>query len=581
MRIAGRCWRFAQYLVMTLALAACAGLMTAGENAFAQQPGRPFRAEPANTERYSNPPAEAQWQRPRAAVTVPAAAQPVQAPQVAPFKLTAVTVEGATVISPDKISSTYSEKIGRIVAGPDILEILQGITDLYRGAGYHLSRAIIPPQDLKRGVLRISVIEGSIEEVSLAGNGRDTFGVLAVLRPITAERPSRLSTLERQLLLVNDRPGARVADVSLEEIGNATGRFRLVVTVEIWRIYWTQGLDNYGTSAIGPLQGYTAAAFNSYLLPGDSISVVASTVPDATNELRFGKAAYDIPVGADGARVGFSAYQSTVRPGDDRRFVGDYTRTTGYELRGSIVPLLSRESSLTLVAAAGYTDAYEGDTGGLIYADKIRTGSLSADYKLKDNFDGWNNLIVTLRQGFGFFGASSINDPMTSRAGASGEFTAVNLTYIRLQTFSEIWSAKLAVTSQFAANPLLLSQQYFLGGAAFGPGYYSGDNGVGGSFEFRFDQKTTWEYLKGYQLYSFIDGGQVWDVHDGVRSSLASIGTGVRFFFSDALTGGVSVAVPIHDRFGSTDPSNFRILFSVLNYFKVCPEAGSLSCQRR
>ena len=580
MRIAGRRWTFAKHLIWASVLAASAGLMTAGENAFAQQPGRPWRAEPSNAERYSSPPADAQWQRPRAAVRVPSASQPIQAPQVAPFKLTSVAVEGATVIPPDKISSTYSEKIGRTVAGTDIVEILQSITDLYRNAGYHLSRAIVPPQDLKSGVLRVAVIEGSIEDVSLAGNDRDTLGVLTVLHPITTERPSRLSTLERQLLLVNDRPGARVTDVSLEEIGSATGRFRLVVTVETWRIYWTQGLDNYGASAVGPLQGYTSAAFNSYLLPGDSIAVAASTVPDATNELRFGKAAYDVPVGTNGARVGFSAYQSTVRPGDDRRFLGDYTRTTGYELRGSIVPLLSRESSLTLVAAANYTDDYEGVTGGLIYADKIRAGSLSADYKLKDNFDGWNNLIVTLRQGFGFFGASSINDPMTSRAGASGEFTAVNLTYIRLHTFSEIWSAKLAVTSQFAANPLLLSQQYFLGGAAFGPGFYSGDNGVGGSFEFRFDQKTSWEYLKGYQLYSFIDGGQVWDVHDGVRSSLASLGTGVRFFFSDSLTGGLSVAFPIHDRFGSTDPSNFRILFSVLNYFKMCPEAGSLSCPR-
>lgn len=580
MRVTGERRRsVAKYVALTFAVAASAGL-TAENNAFGQQANRPLRSEPSNAERYTNPPAETPLQRP-SPVRVNVPVQQAEVPAIAPFQLTAVTVKGVNALAADKISSTYSGKIGSVVTGADILEISQQITELYRNAGFHLSRAIIPPQDLKGGVLHVEVVEGTIDQISLAGGGRDPLGILPVLRPITLERPSRLSTLERQLLLVNDRPGARVTDVSLAEIGSATGKFRLIVTIETWRIYWTQGLDNYGSSAVGPLQGYSSAAFNSYLLPGDSIAVAASTVPDATDELRFGKAAYDAPIGIDGARVGLSAYQSTVRPGDDRRWIGDYTRTTGYELRGSIVPILSRDSSLTLSVAANYTDAYESTVYGLFYADKIRAGSITADYKLKDNFNGWNNFVVTLRQGFGFAGASSINDPMTSRYGASGEFTAVNLSYLRLHTFSDIWSTKLAVTSQFAANPLLLSQQYFLGGAAFGPGYYSGDNGVGGSFEVRFDQKTPWQYLQGYQFYGFVDGGQVWDVHNGIRSSLASLGAGARFFLSDALTGSLSVAFPVHDRFGSPDPSNYRILFSVLNYFKVCPEAGLLTCSRR
>jgi hemolysin activation/secretion protein len=579
MRAAGERRLVSKYLVLTFAVAALV-VPAARNSAFGQQPNRPLRSEPSNAERYTNPPAETPLQRP-APVQVHTPEQQEEAPSIVPFTLAAVRIEGARAVPADKISSTYSEKIGSTVTGTDVLEISRRITELYRNAGFHLSRAIIPPQDLKSGVLRIDVVEGSIEQITLAGGGRDPIGILPILQPITLEQPSRLSTLERQLLLVNDRPGARVTDVNLAEIGSATGKFRLIVTVETWRVYWTQGLDNYGTGSTGPLQGYSSAAFNSYLLPGDSIAVAASTVPDATEELRFGKAAYDAPIGLDGARMGFSAYQSTVRPGDDRRFFSNYTRTTGYELRGSIVPILSRESSLTLIAAANYTDAYEGDVGGLYYADKIRAGSLSADYKLKDSFNGWNNLVVTLRQGFGFGGASRIDDPMTSRYGASGEFTAVNLAYIRLHTFSDIWSTKLAVTSQFAANPLLLSQQYFLGGAAFGPGYYSGDNGVGGSFEVRFDQKTPWQYLQGYQLYGFVDGGQVWDRHDGIRASLASLGAGARFFLSDALTGSLSIAFPVHDRFGSPDPSNYRILFSVLNYFKVCPEGGLLSCQRR
>jgi hemolysin activation/secretion protein len=169
---------------------------------------------------------------------------------------------------------------------------------------------------------------------------------------------------------------------------------------------------------------------------------------------------------------------------------------------------------------------------------------------------------------------------MSSRYDASGQFTAVNAAYIRLQKFSDQWSAKLAVTGQLSGNPLLLSQQYFLGSAAFGPGYYSGDNGVGGSFEFRYDRETNLQFLKGYQIYSFIDGGQVWYLHDGVRSSLSSAGVGARFFMSDDFHAGVSIAVPVQNRFGSADMSEYRILFSVFNAFKNCQGPNGQPCAR-
>lgn len=575
MRRADTCIQSLKFRILALILSSFVPSLMV--SASAQPSGAPRRGEPSRYERYSNPQSEP------SAVRSPVVRlqQPVehsQAPAISPFTLSHVEIQGATAISADQISATYSENIGSVVSGEDVLAISQKITALYRSRGYHLSRAIIPAQDLQGGALRVQVIEGSIEEVSLAEK-QDPLRLLPILRPITAERPSTLATVERQLLLVNDRPGARVSDVTLEEIGTATGKFRLVVAIEMWRVFWTQGLDNGGAKSVGPLQGYTSAAFNSLLVSGDSLAVAGSMVPDKPEELRFGKVAYDLPIGIDGARLGFNAYQSSVRPGDERRFYYDLTRTTGYELRGSIVPILSRESSLTLTASASYVGAYEADLGGLYYSDQLRIGSLGADYKLKDDFNAWNNLNITLRQGFGFWGASTANDP-TSRYGASGEFTAVNLAYSRLQTLTDTWSTKLAVSAQFAGNPLLLSQRYFLGGAAFGPGYYSGDNGVGGSFELRYDQKTSLEFLKGYQLYGFVDGGQVWDVHDGVRASLASMGAGARFFISEALTGGLSVAFPIHDRFGSPDVSDFRILFSVLNYFKACAAPGTWDCQR-
>jgi hemolysin activation/secretion protein len=159
------------------------------------------------------------------------------------FKLTASSVEGASAISGGVIAETYQSYIGKTVSQADLTAIAGRISNLYRDAGYHLSRAIVPPQDIKGGHIRIQVIEGRIAEIVLKGTGADQFGVRSLLGAVADEHPSRLKTFERQLLLVNDRPGVSISDSALEEIGDTTGNFRLIVTIDTWRIYTAQSLD--------------------------------------------------------------------------------------------------------------------------------------------------------------------------------------------------------------------------------------------------------------------------------------------------------------------------------------------------
>jgi hemolysin activation/secretion protein len=63
---------------------------------------------------------------------------------------------------------------------------------------------------------RFQVIEGSITEVDLRGAGAEQCPT--DFNPVLSEHPSRLATLERQLLLINNLPGVGITDTSLEEI---------------------------------------------------------------------------------------------------------------------------------------------------------------------------------------------------------------------------------------------------------------------------------------------------------------------------------------------------------------------------
>jgi hemolysin activation/secretion protein len=560
-------------------------LACAAAPAAAQQTSNPPGFDPRQTERQFDARQSEQWRATHGAVRLPRVERTeVPADSSKSIDLRAVSVAGAHAIPAEQIARTYQPFLGKKVSQADLAAIAAAISDLYRAAGYHLSRAIVPPQDVADGRVRIQVIEGGISEVALKGDGAERFGVRPMLNAVLTERPSRLATLERQLLLINDRPGVRIVDTALEEVGVATGNFRLIVYLKTWQIYTSFGLDNFGSSAVGPWQSYATGAFNSYLTAGDALVVNLSTIATDPRELAFGRLAYDVPVGTEGARLGVSALYSDVRPGDDRSLYNTHIRTDSYEIRGSIVPLQSQRSTLTLTAAAGLSDVSESDLGGPIYNDHIRTLSLTSDYRMQDPFGGTNYLTLTGRQGLDILGASHLNDDFLSRDGASGRFSVFDLWFTRYQTLSDAWSVKISSASQFASNQLLTSQQFYLGGAAFGRGYgsaeISGDNGIAGSLELRLDQSLNYAYLQAYQLYGFVDSGAAWNVGYNLAEglSLTSVGTGVRFHLVGDLRADIGVAVPLSYRAPDNQSRSARLLFSLSNAFRLCPGNVQMRC---
>jgi hemolysin activation/secretion protein len=500
------------------------------------------------------------------------------------FVLRHVAVTGAFAIPRERLAAAYQPYLGKKVSQADLAAIATAVSDIYRAAGFHLSRAIVPPQDIQDGRVQLRVVEGGITEVVLKGEGVEQFGIRPMLDAVLAEHPARLATLERDLLLINGRSGVRIDDTALEEIGTASGRFRLTVYLKTWHVFTSFGVDNLGSSSVGPWQSYATAAFNSYLAPGDSLVVNLSTTPADPRQLAFGRVAYDVPVGTDGARIGASGYYSEVWPGDDRHLYNDNTKTESFEVHGSVVPLQSLKSTLTLTASMGFSNVTENDFFGPFYADHIRALSLTSDYRLQDTFGGTNYLTLTYRQGLDILGASHRDDDFLSRDGASGDFSAVNFWFTRYQTLSDAWSVKLASAGQWASGPLFLSQQFYLGGAAFGRGYgsaeISGDNGIAGSFELRFDQKLNYRYLSGYQLYSFVDSGAAWNAGYslGEGLSLTSAGGGVRLFLFDDLQADLGVAVPLSYRAPDNSSRSARFLFSLSSAFKLCPARPTTRC---
>lgn len=500
------------------------------------------------------------------------------------FTLAAVRIEGDSPLASGDIAAVYRGRLGEPISQAGLVALANQIGQLHRDAGYHLTRAIVPPQDIKGGIVTIRIIVGTVSELVVQGDETDRFGTRRMLAPITEETPARLETLERRLLLVNDLPGVRVKDTTLEEIGTGSGHFRLTVMLDSWSVFVSAGFDNAASNAVGPWQAYFGAALNSLLIPGDTLAVNLSSVPGSTRELRYGRISYDAPLGSDSLRVGVSASRSVVWPGDLRRLDRVRSDAENLEARATVIALQTQRQSLSLTAGIGLSNVTEESAFGVNYRDRLRIASLTADYRLRDDWQGTTYATLSLRKGLGIDGASRRYDPQLSRFDGTGNFYVLQGALTRYQGLGGDWSMKLAASGQISSEALLISQQFYLGGAAFGrafqSGWLAGDNGIAGSAELRYDYRPGLDSLKNIQIFGFVEGGAVrsYAVPKDIVQSLSTAGGGVRLQLNDWVEAGLTVAAPLSYNSPSKGGRGATVLFSLSTVLKACPERGQWRC---
>lgn len=157
-----------------------APIFTGISQAFAQQANQPG-FDPRQPEKYFENQTE-QESLSRPPVTLPAVGRPNTGGDTKPqFVLRGIDVSGAQAIPRDRIAAAYQPYLGKKVSQADLAAIAGAISDLYRADGFHLSRAIVPPQDIADGRVRIQVIEGAIVQAELKGDGAEQFGVRPML----------------------------------------------------------------------------------------------------------------------------------------------------------------------------------------------------------------------------------------------------------------------------------------------------------------------------------------------------------------------------------------------------------------
>lgn len=490
------------------------------------------------------------------------------ADEAANFILAAVVIEGATVFDPVIFAPFYEDLLATEITLKAIDKILAQITKHYRDSGYILSRAIARPQELDTGVLRIDVIEGYVDQVVFKGidGKQDMFS--AYVSRIKADRPLRLDTLERNVLLINDISGIKI-DPKMLPADEDQGRYALVLNVDHSVLDGYGYLNNRGTPSVGRLQSWVSAGVNSVFGLRERFEVGFFTIPHQPQELLYYEATYTQPLGNDGLHLSLNASTSTLDAGSELRATEIESTSSGLILRGWYPIIRSAKQNLWVTGTLQYKNFRETSFDVTTIADRLRVARVRFNY-WQSHHKGSTSISFEGSQGLNVLNATEDGSSNLSRNDGRSDFTKLNANITRQQGLFGNFGLQASISGQWSAQPLLSSEEFALGGTNYGRAYdfseVTGDDGVAASLEFRYGKNVGMEWLNAFQLYSFYDIGSVWNKVSGegkFRDSISSAGVGSRITITPNFRINLEVAKPLTRAVNTRDSTSTRYFFNV------------------
>lgn len=502
------------------------------------------------------------------------------------FTLSGVSLEGAETISPETLKAIWQDKLGKTISVATLYEFANAITQIYVDAGYALSFAFVPEQEIDGGRVTLRVIEGFVDEVVLAGtpvpqpdswpDGESARAqAVRLAQKITLSKPLRTKDLERYLLLMNERPGIS-AQATFSASKTTPAASTLLLTVNYKPLDLSVSSDNRMSPSLGYWSMGASASLNGAFTGGDQLRVGwrCGIFCDAYNSTTIGWQTF---VGDDGAQIGISAATSSETPGSGvlvpLGFNGNDKQVT---LQASYPLARSRQSSLDIGGSFSVSNSETTIFSGTLTRDRVRTLDVYGSWSFADRTNAFNLLRLDLAQGLPIMGATENDDAQKSRIGGVSDFTTARLSVLRNQPLSVLspafqgYSLFLSGQAQSAITaPLLSVTQCFYGGSDVGRGYdsgaISGDSCVMGVAEVRRDFVVKNVFA---QAYVFGDAGQVWrrgalPAGETARAGAQSYGLGVRLQTMQNMQADFQLAMPVREVFTSNGKNTPRAFISV------------------
>ena len=459
-----------------------------------------------------------------------------------------------------RLSAILADYSGRSVKVDELRALTGRLTAYAKSCGYPVAQAVVPPQEVKDGLLEIRMYVASYDTVTVVKNTSDvTDSVIeGYLQRLKTGETMTDRKLEKAINNLNDLPGV-IARAVLRP-GSEPGTTAVDVEVmdrPIWNNYVF--VDNGG----GYYSGRYRYGFNLEIdNPGHQGDKIVLSGSMSSHDTDSWSARYEAPVGRDGTRlsVAYSRSEYELNTNDWYSTLGD---SEGLSIYGLTPLYRDRSDRLTLIYGYDHRDI----------ENRYRfKGMVQPDLKNEKTADVWHVGISGSQYAPNEFLQYDLiywyGDMSTD-----GGNTYIDGSYQKLTGdlfkvwYDGPWNYRFRGSWQLADKPLDGSEQFYLGGMsgvrAYGNGDGYGDAGWLGSFEIRRAIG-----IEGLEAAVFLDGGYA-KIRNGYGEHLYGWGVGLRYAMRDDWYAQLDYARKIDGRadWAEPDDHNGRLWFQVYKMF--------------
>lgn len=470
------------------------------------------------------------------------------------FVLRRFDIKGARAFAASDLRALYAHALDRRITMAELYAIVDSIRQRYMDEGYTLSRIALVAPPTPEGAVSLQVTEGYVTAVDIDRGFADVPLIRAFVREVKAMRPLNTRRLERVMLVLNSRPGINATSVL--SAGAAAedaeqGRVQLSLkekSADMPRSFVS--FDNYGSRFTGPAQLSMGTMIRDVGLNYDDV-FLSGGFATQWQEMHQMNAEYTLPLfGISGTLLQIAVSANRTEPGARLEPLDVEGQASSVSAKISYPVVMQRDEHWVLSALLDVKNTETDILGSRLFNDQLRVVNLGSRYSVSDDWKGLNRLQVTASQGLDALGARKTGSADLSRVDGRSDFTKLEMSASRLQSFTTGLDLLATVQAQHTKDPLLSSEEFGVGGAAIGRGYdpseITGDRGVSASAELRYNYEIpAWDST--LQPYGFYDVGKVWNIDpsDKNHASVTSAGAGVRLYASAGWSVDAGAAIPL------------------------------------
>ena len=510
---------------------------------------------------------------------------PELSPEIANLKFTlnSLTVNGNKAFAQNDLEAIYGSSLGQDISVGDVFTLLGKVQQLYLDEGFALSKVSMPEQNIQSGNITFEVVEGYIGGIEVSQGLPDTPMVHDFVSEVLAMTPLNVRTLERMMLILNDRPSVNVSSVlaPLDSESAEAGAIKLILKdnrneQDAAPVMASLALDNYGSVFTGAGQAEGMMQIKDMGLNLSDLRLDAK-VTTSLPELQQTSFDYTQPVfGVSGTNIRLRGSMSYTEPGAslDVLDIKGRSRSAGIEIE---YPLI-RQRHQNLIISAGFT--YRNAETDLLQTeiinDRLRVINAGMNYSASDRFRGLNFINFSLSKGMDILNSSKTGSADLSRQDGRSDFTKIEASYTRVQSLAPDFDLFFSAAGQYSPHPLLSSEEFGYGGMGFGRGYdpseITGDRGISASLELRYTPDINIPEIT-LQPFMFYDIGKVWNIDPSGKDkrSGASAGFGFRLRHNEGWAFDTTLAAPLTLNASNppkySDEDGLRVLFRLKKEF--------------